>query len=62
MKFENQKDFITLLKKYNFLLKENQALKVENKKLKIQLGLIEPEKEKIEITTHITNQITSVNK
>ncbi|MCF6268723.1 MAG: hypothetical protein L3J41_03340 [Melioribacteraceae bacterium] len=68
MKSESPIDFTTLLKKYKTLVKENQTLQSENKKLKIKLGLIEHEIEKVckasfgKITSHTSNQITSVNK
>lgn len=62
MKKKNQIDFITLQNKYETLIKENQALKSENKKLKIQLGLVEQKKEKLETTFHNAGQITSIDK
>ncbi|MCF6271071.1 MAG: hypothetical protein L3J41_15270 [Melioribacteraceae bacterium] len=55
-------EFSILKQKYEALIQENQVLKSENKKLRIQLGLIEPKKETPKTTTHIANQITSVNK
>jgi len=62
MKKKSQIDFITLQKKYKALIQENQVLKSENIKLKIKLGLSEPRDKTLEITPHIANQITSVNK